>query len=73
MAAAQYTTLTADEKEAIMASRADQGRVVTGMAKWEIHFTDGNTCTMLSDQCRNSQEAMQAAIERFGHRVKDVL
>lgn len=33
MAAAQYTTLTADEKEAIMASRADQGRVVTGMAK----------------------------------------
>lgn len=26
------------------------GRVVTGMAKWEIHFTDGNTCTMLSDQ-----------------------
>lgn len=49
------------------------GRVVTGMAKWEIHFTDGNTCTMLSDQCRNSQEAMQAAIERFGHRVKDVL
>ena len=50
-----------------------QGRVVTGMAKWEIHFTDGNTCTMLSDQCRNTQEAMQAAIERFGHRVKDVL
>lgn len=49
------------------------GRVVTGMAKWEIHFTDGNTCTMLSDQCRNTQEAMQAAIERFGHRVKDVL
>lgn len=49
------------------------GRVVTGMAKWEIHFTDGNRCTMLSDQCRNSQEAMQAAIERFGHRVKDVL
>ena len=48
-------------------------RVVTGMAKWEIHFTDGNTCTMLSDQCRNTQEAMQAAIERFGHRVKDVL
>ena len=48
------------------------GRVVTGMAKWEIHFTDGNTCTMLSDQCRNTQEAMQAAIERFGHRVKAV-
>ena len=48
------------------------GRVVTGMANWEIHFTDGNTCTMLSDQCRNTQEAMQAAIERFGHRVKDV-
>ena len=50
-----------------------QGRVVTGMAKWEIHFTDGNTCTMLSDQCRDTQEAMQAAIERFGNRVKDVL
>ena len=50
-----------------------QGRVVTGMAKWEIHFTDGNTCTMLSDQCRNTQEAMQAAIERFGPRVKAVL
>ena len=49
------------------------GRVVTGMAKWEIHFTDGNTCTMLSDQCRNTQEAMQAAIERFGPRVKAVL
>lgn len=48
------------------------GRVVTGMAKWEIHFTDGNTCTMLSDQCRNHQEAMQAAIERFGPRVESV-
>lgn len=48
------------------------GRVVTGMVKWEIHFTDGNTCTMLSDQCRNHQEAMQAAIERFGPRVESV-
>lgn len=61
------------EVEASAASLPTPGRVVTGMAKWEIHFTDGNTCTMLSDQCRNTQEAMQAAIERFGHRVKDVL
>ena len=49
-----------------------QGRVVTGMAKWEITFTDGNSCTMLSDQCSNEQEAMQAALERFGPRVKTV-
>ena len=72
MAAAQYTTLTADQKEAIMASRTDQGRVVEGMAKWEIHFTSGKSCTMLSDQCHNQEAAFLAAVERFGPQVKAV-
>lgn len=70
--AAIYTTLTADQKEAIMASRTDQGRVVDGMVKWEVHFTDGKKCTMLSDQCHSREEALLGAIERFGHKVRDV-
>jgi len=71
--AAQYTTLTADQKEAIMASRTDQGRVVTGMAKWDIYFRDGKKCTMLSDQCKDREAAFLAAVERFGDRVLDVV
>lgn len=65
--------LKPEQQQALAAAQQDTRRQTDGMAKWEIHFTDGNTCTMLSDQCRNTQEAMQAAIERFGHRVKDVL
>lgn len=70
--ASAYTTLTADQKEAIMAARNDQSREMSGMTKWEIHFTDGKRCTMLSDQCKNREEAIYAAVERFGSRAKDV-
>lgn len=70
--AAPYTTLTAEQKEAIMSARNDQSRELTGMVKWDLSFTDGKGCTMLSDQCKNREEALYAAIERFGAKVCDV-
>lgn len=67
-----YTTLTADQKEAIMAARNDQSRQMDGMAKWEVVFVGGSHCTMLTDQCRDRESALLGAIERFGAKVKDV-
>lgn len=65
-----FKNLTADEKEAIMASRAEPGRVVEcGMAKWQIGFADGKTCTMLSPDCRTVEAAYAAAVEKFGAKV----
>ena len=37
-----------------------------GMNKYTIHFHGGKVCTMLTDQCHNLPEALDAAIERFG-------
>lgn len=70
--AGMYTTLTADQKEAIMAACDDPKQEVTGMAKWNVDFVCGKKCTMLSDQCKSRQEAIYAAVERFGGKVKNV-
>lgn len=67
------TTLTPEQAEAIMAARAEPGRVMdSGMSKWEINFIDGKHCTMLSSDCRTKEAALLAAIERFGGKVKCV-
>lgn len=70
--AAVYTTLNADQKEAIMTARNDQTKEIVGMAKFEVYFMDGKHCTMLSDQCKSVDDALDAAIERFGSKVKCV-
>lgn len=71
--AGEFKHLTADEKEAIMAARSETSRVIdTGMAKWEITFTDGKRCTMLSSDCRTVEAAYSAAVEKFGAKIKCV-
>lgn len=69
---AKHTSLTTNQKEAIMAARNEQGRVINGMAKWNVEFSCGTGCTMLSDQCSNREEAIYAAVERFGGKVVNV-
>lgn len=65
-------TLTPEQQEAIIAARGDQSRQMEGMAKWEVVFTNGTHCTMLTDQCRDRETALLGAIERFGRKVKTV-
>ncbi|MCZ4061275.1 hypothetical protein O3W44_22350 [Pantoea sp. LMR881] len=64
--------LTAKQQEAINATRRDKGADMTGMLKWNVSFACGKGCTMLSDQCVNREEAIYAAVERFGSKVINV-
>lgn len=64
--------LTPDQIATLTAMQKQPAREVTGMAKWEIQFTSGKTCTMLSDQCHDQEAAFLAAVERFGPQVKAV-
>ena len=68
--ASKAPNLTADEKEQIMAARAETSRVHdSGMSKWDIKFKDGKSCTMLSTECRTVEAATEAAREKFGDKV----
>ena len=57
---------------ALEAADLDTERKITGMAKWEILFTDGSHSTMLSNDCRDRATALLGAIERFGAKVLNV-
>ena len=64
--------LTSDQREALSIAEQSNRSQPEGMAKWEIAFNDGKTCTMLSDQCRDRVAAFLASVERFGAQVKAV-
>lgn len=65
-------TVTPEQQAVLDAAKADPRSQDSGMAKWEIMFTDGKHSTMLTDQCRDRESALLGAIERFGAKVKDV-
>ena len=53
-------------------ARRESPKVINGMAKWHVVFECGKGCTMLSDLCHTREEAIYAAIERFGRKVMNV-
>lgn len=58
--------------QALESAKMSTERKDTGMARWEVMFTDGKHSTMLTNDCRDRASALLGAIERFGAKVKDV-
>lgn len=65
-------SVTPEQQSVLDAARTETRRQDTGMAKWEVMFTDGKHSTMLTNDCRDRESAILGAIERFGAKVKDV-
>ena len=64
------STLTPEQKQKIMDERSEKpDSHHEGMAKWEISFKDGKTCTMLSAECKTPEQAFEAAKEKFGDKI----
>lgn len=64
------SSLTPEQKQQIMDARAEKPDPIhEGMAKWEITFSDGKTCTMLSSECETAEQAFEAAVEKFGVKI----
>lgn len=64
--------ITPEQERAILEASKDPLRQDEGMAKWEVHFTDGKHSTYLTNDCRDRKSALIGAIERFGFRVSNV-
>lgn len=62
-------SLSADQKEQIIASRGEAAPRHHGMTAWLVALEGGGQMTMISDRCKTAEDVEAAILEKFNKKA----